>query len=455
VKKLFSLISALITLSLVGIIWLQVSWIKNMIALREDQVKQKIDGVWNTVGTELTQLKSQFTSIPDVDPLGLLPNIGYRGGGTFGINHYNTIGSRLSASEIHDRIRKAFNRAGLPDLDFEYALMVGFLSPFPQIEKQSVNFDRARMDSAANYLTTGYAIISQSGSPGENMSSDEALFLIALDWKSVVLRSLGWSIVLGVLFTAVIVAAFYLTVYTMRRQKKLGDIKNDFINNMTHEFKTPIATISLAVDALKNDRVTSDKEKMNYFSGIIKEENQRMNKQVEAILKASQFEKQEADIEMKPIAVHKIINQVVDNFQLQLGEKKGLAEFKLNAADDRILGDEVHFTNLISNLVDNAVKYSRFNAPVHLVISSVNHENKLSLRFSDNGIGMSKETQRRVFEKFYRAHTGNLHNVKGFGLGLSYVKSVTESHHGRIRLESVLGKGTTFYLDFPLNGKHA
>jgi two-component system phosphate regulon sensor histidine kinase PhoR len=245
-------------------------------------------------------------------------------------------------------------------------------------------------------------------------------------------------------------AAFYLTVSTMLRQKKLSEIKNDFINNMTHEFKTPLATISLAVDALRNDKVVSDKEKMSYFSGIIKVENKRMNRQVETILKAALTDKQEVQLLMRPVHAHQVIKEVVENFTLQLEEKNGKAELMLNAEHDFINADEVHFANLINNLIDNAIKYSKEDQPPLIKITTHSTEKNLVMVIEDNGIGMNKETVKRVFEKFYRAHTGNLHNVKGFGLGLSYVRTMVEAHGGQIKVESVLGKGSTFTIELPL-----
>lgn len=252
------------------------------------------------------------------------------------------------------------------------------------------------------------------------------------------------------LFTIIIISAFYLTVRTMIRQKKLGEIKNDFINNMTHEFKTPIATISLAVDAMRNEKVQQDREKLGYFSGIIKEENQRMNRQVETILKASQLEKQEVDLNLKPVHVHEVIKDVVDNFALQLDSKNGKVELQLNAQNDLIAADEVHFSNLVNNLVDNAVKYAKDNIPPLIKLSTQSNSKKFIMRIEDNGIGMSRDTVKRIFERFYRAHTGNVHNVKGFGLGLSYVKTMVEAHDGDIKAESILGKGSTFTVELPL-----
>jgi two-component system, OmpR family, phosphate regulon sensor histidine kinase PhoR len=276
------------------------------------------------------------------------------------------------------------------------------------------------------------------------------LNVLVIDWKNVAIKTLRMRIATAIFFTIIIITAFYLTVHTMLRQKKLGEIKNDFINNMTHEFKTPLATISLAVDAMKNEKVLQDRDKISYFSSIIKEENQRMNRQVETILRASQLEKQEVDLNLKPIHVHEVIKDVVDNFALQLEEKQGQAGLLLNASNDLVDADEVHFSNLVNNLVDNAIKYSKENTPLRLKITTQSNDKNLTIRVEDNGIGMSKETTKRVFERFYRAHTGNIHNVKGFGLGLSYVKTMVQAHNGDISAESTLGKGSTFTVQLPL-----
>ena len=217
---------------------------------------------------------------------------------------------------------------------------------------------------------------------------------------------------------------------------------------MTHEFKTPLATISLAVDALKNEKVINNREKMDYFTGIIKEENKRMNKQVETILQAALLDRQEVQLNLQKLYAHDLITSALNNIHLQVEQVKGRMEVDLDATKDLILADDVHFTNLISNLLDNAVKYSKENLVIK--ISTLTAGKQLKIKIEDNGIGMNKETVSRIFEKFYRAHTGNLHNVKGFGLGLSYVKTMVDAHHGSIKAESVPGKGTIFFLTFPL-----
>jgi two-component system phosphate regulon sensor histidine kinase PhoR len=217
---------------------------------------------------------------------------------------------------------------------------------------------------------------------------------------------------------------------------------------MTHEFKTPLATISLAVDALKNEKVVGDREKTNYFTSIIKEENKRMNKQVETILQAALLDKQEVQLNLQKLSAHTLINAALNNITLPIEEKKGKLNVRLEASKDIIMADEVHFTNFVNNLLDNAVKYSSNSPEITLTTSNVG--NQFRIRIEDNGIGMNKETVNRIFEKFYRAHTGNVHNVKGFGLGLSYVKTMVQAHHGTIKAESTPGQGSAFTITVPL-----
>jgi two-component system phosphate regulon sensor histidine kinase PhoR len=293
-------------------------------------------------------------------------------------------------------------------------------------------------------------LVSLSGSETESLSPDERLIVVISDLNDYVLRSLGWMIAGAILFTITIIAAFYLTVRTLLRQKKLSEIKSDFINNMTHELKTPLATISLAVDAIRNEKVINDREKLTYFSGIIKDENKRMNKQVETILQAALLDKDAIQLNPRPLHVHQVLENIRDNFALQLNERGGNASLELSASPDIVEGDEIHFTNMLSNLVDNAVKYSREDVPPLIKISTQSAGKYIRIRIEDNGIGMNKETLTRIFEKFYRAHTGNVHNVKGFGLGLSYVKSMVDAHNGKIKAESTVGKGSIFTVDIPL-----
>ena len=414
-----------------------------MIIVRQEQFKSKIVNATTQVGTELAEMKggifSQGNTFPwkqDEFSLEML--------------RPTTVGSKLTTSQLREKIKRAFLLHGLPETDFEFALasttslgMLGYL------ERQSNNFLKF-LDDTANCLSWVYPILSPTGSISENLAPNEVLMVIVPNSKDLVLKSLRWRIAMALLFTIIIFAAFYLTLNTMLRQKKLSEIKNDFINNMTHEFKTPLATISLAVDAMKNDKVLNDRQKMSYFSGIIKEENQRMNRQVETILKAALLDKQEVDLMLKPTHVHEVIRDIADNFKLQLEEKNGKIDLELDSGKDLVDADEVHFPNLINNLLDNAVKYSKDNVAPEIKISTMANGVNMIIELQDNGIGMSRETIKKIFEKFYRAHTGNIHNVKGFGLGLSYVKTMVDAHGGNVKVESVPGRGSTFTIELPL-----
>ena len=416
-----------------------------MVLLREAQIKHNVEDATKMVGEDLAQHKANYSAATGLyrpDP----------SSDNFSLDMLKpvTVGQKFTTAEIQEKLKRAFFLNSLKDVKFEFGLAtISPRGPLGYMERQSGNFAKMYEDSVTNY-SFNYFLISPSGSATENLVSDEVLIVVVPDIKSIVIQTLRGRIILAIIFSIIIIAAFYLTVRTMLRQKKLGDIKNDFINNMTHEFKTPIATISLAVDAMRNEKVIQDREKIGYFNTIIKEENQRMNLQVETILRASQLEKQEVDLNLKPTHAHEVIKEVADNFTLQLEEKQGKAELILNAQNDLIDADEVHFPNLVNNLIDNAVKYSKENVPPFIRITTQSNGKEFIIRIEDNGIGMNRETLKKIFEKFYRAHTGNIHNVKGFGLGLSYVKTMVEAHGGEVKADSTLGKGSAFTIELPL-----
>lgn len=441
-KRTFTIITVLISLSLIGIIFSQVSGIKNMMLLREEQIKDRVIKATEAVGEQLSEKKGSYAAG------GKKPKL--FDDMTFDMSKPLTIGKQFTVEEIRKKLERAFLENNLKDVKFEFGVISFARNGVENyLEIQSEKFVSFYADTLNN-KQIAIPITPPSGTPGENLSPEEMFIVIIPNVKSFVLQSLRWRIITSVAFTLIILAAFYLTVRTMLRQKKLGEIKNDFINNMTHEFKTPIATISLAVDAMRNEKVINDREKLGYFSSIIKEENQRMNRQVETILKASQLEKQEVDLNLQPVHVHEVIQDVVDNFMLQLEDKQGKVELQLSAQNDLINADEVHFSNLVNNLVDNAVKYAKDNTPPVIKLTTQSNGKHFTMKIEDNGIGMNRDTVKRIFERFYRAHTGNVHNVKGFGLGLSYVKTMVEAHDGDIKAESTLGKGSTFTLDLPL-----
>jgi two-component system phosphate regulon sensor histidine kinase PhoR len=442
VKRIFPIIITLISISLIGIIYIQFAWLNSMLLLKEDQLKEKIYNVTKSISSELSQYKGAPSSTNKSFPI-LNDDLSSEFFKPY------LVGNRFTSQEIYEKIRVAFAANNLNEVPFEFALAVLNSGEMGYMERQSQNFVQW-YDDTVNHLSYNHFLVPPSGSATENLTSDEMMIVVVPQISNIVFRDMRSRIVAAILFTLIIISAFYLTVHTMLRQKKMSEIKNDFINNMTHEFKTPLATISLAVDAIKNEKVQKDVEKLTYFSAIIKEENQRMNRQVETILKSALMDRQEVQLNLKPLHVQDIIRDVADNFILRLQEKQGMLETDLDASNDLIEGDEVHISNLITNLMDNAVKYSKENVPPVIRIATSSNAKKFVLRMEDNGIGMTRETVKRIFEKFYRAHTGNIHNVKGFGLGLSYVKTVVEAHEGSIKVESTLGKGSCFTIEFPL-----
>jgi two-component system phosphate regulon sensor histidine kinase PhoR len=437
-KKIFPIITVLILLSLLGLIFFQFLWIKSARDAKDKQVEENIIRAMGDAAMLLTQENTAI--VPQTRRSDLLFP-----GDRLQLQYFKPgVLQRFSRDEIGEIIRKAFNRNNLKDFPFEFAVSSNSITGDQAL---SDNYYKLYSDSANNKNHV-IALEPASGSSFENLVREEYLSVIVPHQKTIVWKEMIGFIIGAILFTLIITTAFFITIRTLLRQKKLSEIKSDFINNMTHEFKTPLATISLAVDALKNQKVINDAEKTAYFTGIIKEENKRMNKQVETILQAALLDRQEVQLKLKKTSANDLITSVLNNISLQVEEKHGRLEVELGAEKDMIMADEVHFTNLISNLLDNAVKYSKDNLLVR--ISTQNSGNQLRIRIEDNGIGMNKETLNRIFEKFYRAHTGNVHNVKGFGLGLSYVKTMVNAHRGTIRAESVLGKGSTFTIVLPL-----
>ena len=254
----------------------------------------------------------------------------------------------------------------------------------------------------------------------------------------------------SIIFTLVLLVTFIFTIYIIFRQKKLTEIKNDFINNMTHEFKTPISTISLAAQMLNDPAVGKSPAMFKHISGVINDETKRLRFQVEKVLQMSMFERQKATLKMKEVDANELINGVINTFRLKVEKYNGTLDAELNAEDPIVYVDEMHFTNVIFNLLDNAVKYKKPEGELLLNIRTWNESGKLYISIQDNGIGIKKENLKKIFDKFYRVHTGNLHDVKGFGLGLAYVKKIIQDHKGVIRAESELNVGTKFIIVLPL-----
>lgn len=255
----------------------------------------------------------------------------------------------------------------------------------------------------------------------------------------------------AIIFTFVLLVVFIFTIYTIFRQKRLSEIKNDFINNMTHEFKTPISSISLAAQMLADKNLPYSESRFDHLTSVINDETKRLRMQVEKVLQMAMFDRDDVStFKFQEIETHTIIEEVVSTFRLKASSMGGTITTELEADDPIIWGDPMHFTNLIYNLLDNGLKYRRPEVPVELKIKTENKDSQLIIVIEDNGIGIKKEDLKRIFERFFRVSTGNRHDVKGVGIGLAYVSSVVKAHKGNIHAESEIDQGTQFIIALPL-----
>mgnify|MGYP003499299129 FL=1 len=268
------------------------------------------------------------------------------------------------------------------------------------------------------------------------------------DKKKFLFTDLIGITILSITFTLIIIIAYASALNQLIKQRQISEIKTDFINNMTHEFKTPIATINLALDAIKNPKVIEDTEKVFRYLQMIRDENKRMHAQVENVLRISKLEKRELEINKEPMSVQEIVEDAVEHVNLIIEDRHGVINTHFAATRTTTLVNDVHFTNVMVNILDNAIKYSP-EAPV-IDVYTENVKDFIVIKVKDQGQGMSKVAQKRVFEKFYREHTGDRHDVKGHGLGLAYVKRIVDDHNGQIFVESEKGKGSTFIIKLPL-----
>ena len=283
--------------------------------------------------------------------------------------------------------------------------------------------------------------------PNDYNNSENYLRVYFPNQDRYIIRNIWMMYATSLLLILVVLGCFYVAVSTILKQKQLADIKNDFINNMTHEFKTPISTISLATQMLGDEAIAGSPTIFKRYLGIIRDENKRLGSQVEKVLQTAQMERGEVQLKLGTVNVHEIIERVLENISPQIELREGVIEIDLKAENPEIQADEVHLTNIIFNLLDNANKYSP-EKPI-IKITTENTEKGLSIKVSDQGIGMTKESVKNIFEKFYRVPTGNVHDVKGFGLGLSYVKKMVEEHHGKINVQSKLSEGSEFEVVLP------
>lgn len=346
-----------------------------------------------------------------------------------------------SAMPIQERINKdvlrEIIRKELEQYEVKTKFEFGILSNGIQTKVKSDNF---QYDKDATYSIPIFT---------DNEGNEKYKLLVTFPNKKKFLLSELVSItVLSIIFTLIIIIAYTSALNQLIRQRQISEIKTDFINNMTHEFKTPIATINLALDAIRNPKIIEDKDKVFKYLEMIRDENKRMHAQVENVLRISKLEKKELNIIKESSDIESVINDAIEHVNLILEDRGGTIDIHFAAVRKTVLLNDVHFTNVIVNVLENAIKYTPGVPKIEIFTENI--KDMVLIKIKDNGVGMSKIAQKRVFEKFYREHTGDIHNVKGHGLGLAYVKRIVDDHNGQVYVESEKGKGSTFIIKLPL-----
>lgn len=487
-KKAILLIIGLMSAALVGIAVLQVNWIRYAISLNEKKFDKSVRDALVSVAERLEedQDRAAFSSLNGYEASYLQREISKNRNGKITVDI--SMGSLqqlwkntdCNCSRCQDDRLRSFNQlrqwadyteqaSGLPIAD---RIPLDRLNTFLEREMTDRGIDSDYNFGVFSAVKNSFVIIDdhyvvEDATPKEFLPGYENLYnskyyvslfpkeqpnpgylMIHFPNKATVVWGDVWKNLLGsIFFTGIILFCFIYTILVIFRQKKLSEIKTDFINNMTHEFKTPIATISLAADSITSPIISGNVDKVKRFAGIIKQENRRMNAQVEKVLQMAAIDKRDFSLSMTEVDMHDVIQTAVENIGLQVEKKEGKAYAKLNAQNSVVQGDLTHISNIINNLLDNANKYSPKNP--NISVHTRNISRGIEVTVQDNGIGMTKEARKQIFDKFYRVHTGDIHNVKGFGLGLSYVKAMMTAHKGTIDVKSELGKGSRFILFFP------
>jgi two-component system, OmpR family, phosphate regulon sensor histidine kinase PhoR len=411
------LIVILATLSILGIAITQIYWVRRAFDLKEAEFERTVTAALYNVAQQIYDIKN--TPPPANNPVKQLST-----------NYFIVlVNSEVNARLLEFLLKGEFERRGI-QADFEYGVYdcvhekMVYGNYVPQLSKE-----KASTKNLPQWAAQGYHF-------GVQFPNREAH----------IINQMGiWSFSSVVLL--LVIVFFSYTLFVILKQKRLSEIQKDFINNMTHEFKTPISTIAVSTEVLKDPGIVHQPERLLNYANLIEKENTRLKHQVERVLQMARLDKEDIGLKKETVDVNTVLQDALRNSALTLQEKNGHVEVEPLATRNDLHIDKLHITNVLNNLLDNAVKYCK-ETP-NIKIKTLNHSNGITFQVTDNGIGISSENHKRVFQKFYRVPTGNLHDVKGFGLGLSYVKTIVEAHGGYINLQSELGKGSCFTVFLP------
>ncbi len=420
-RKTIRIIIFLATFSLVGIVATQIYWVKKAYNLQEKQFNERVRLALDNVTHELLSIHEDESEL--FNPVKQVSS-----------NYYVTlINDTVNPYLLENLLKNEFVERNIK-VDFEYVIYDCFTDSI--VFGQYVSLDNQEQ----NHL--------QSKSYNMIWDRDGHYFGVYFPSKqSYILNEMGiW--LFSSFIILVIMIFFAYTIFVILKQKRLSEIKNDFINNITHEFKTPISTISLSAEVLLSDDIANEPGRLANYAGIIKDENNRLKNQVDKVLQLATLDKDKLRLEDEELDLHQLITASVKSFGLIVQERNGELNVDLKAEKFIFYGDRVHITNALHNLIDNAIKYSEDRPEV--LVSTNDHKGSIEISVKDNGVGISKDSHKFIFDKFYRAPTGNVHDVKGFGLGLNYVKTIVEAYSGSVKLISEENEGSTFVIRLPL-----
>ena len=437
-RRAIGTLMLLATLSVVGVLVIQLLWLRQashyqleQAALNQEQAIQLEKQFNDRVVIALTDVTEQILSITQ-DPTDLYDAVKQERPNYFAV----TINDTLHPYLLESLLRKEFSRRNIHE-DFEYGIYDCFTDSI--VYGNYVSLDTAIADTVHH-------------SKLQKLDKDGHYFGIFFPNRTSTLWETGndstWTWIFPAVVTLIVFGFFAYSVWVILRQKKLSEMKNDFIGNMTHELKTPISTIALSSEVISDPDIVKEPERLKEYARIIRSENERLRIQVERVLQLSTLDKDSLELKREPVDMHEIAEEVLEHFQLAFKERNCELDLELRAIHRIVIGDRVHLVNAVTNLVDNALKYGPDGTKVY--VRTADRASNMTLSVQDQGIGIGKDDQRYIFERFFRVHTGNVHNVKGFGLGLHYVDHIARAHHGSITVESELGKGSTFTLTLPV-----